>query len=174
MCCTWGCSKATSAAKKRQKIITNSKVNIDVWRQIIWYTNISHSMTKPTEQPLRLAKTQISLGIFPVWSVFAVRMKRPWVLSYPLSAQQILWSDWVDAQADPSLHWAHKSIGFVMCWLIWNKEKLQRAVPSTIKTVCLNEAEEGRIKGKTILNKRFKKFVLFRYNVTMLLFISKE
>ena len=28
--------------------------------------------------------------------VFAVRMKKPWVLSYPLSAQRRLWSDWAD------------------------------------------------------------------------------
>ena len=44
--------------------------------------------------------------------VFAVRMKKAWVLSYPLSAQQRLWSDWVDAQADLSLCWAHRSF----CW----------------------------------------------------------
>ena len=35
--------------------------------------------------------------------VFAVRMKKAWVLSYPLSAQRRLWSDWADAQADLSL-----------------------------------------------------------------------
>ena len=44
--------------------------------------------------------------------VFAVRMKKAWVLSYPLSAQRRLWSDWVDAQADLSLRWAHMSF----CW----------------------------------------------------------
>ena len=38
---------------------------------------------------------------------FVVRMKKPWVLRYPLSAQQRLWSDWADAQADLSLGWAH-------------------------------------------------------------------
>ena len=43
-------------------------------------------MTKQTKWPLRPVKTQISLGIGPVWSVFAVRMKKYWVLSYPLSA----------------------------------------------------------------------------------------
>ena len=37
--------------------------------------NLSRLMTKPTKCPLRQAKTQISLGICPVWSVFAVRMK---------------------------------------------------------------------------------------------------
>ena len=45
-------------------------------------------------------------------TVFAVRMKKPWVLSSPLIAQRRLWSDWVDAQADLSLPWAHMSF----CW----------------------------------------------------------
>ena len=35
--------------------------------------------------------------------VFTVCMKKAWVLSYPLSAQRRLWSDWADAQADLSL-----------------------------------------------------------------------
>ena len=53
-----------------------------------------------------------------IW-VFAVRMKKPWVLSYSLSAQGRLWSDWADAQADPSLRRAHSGfVGFVMLWLI--------------------------------------------------------
>ena len=47
--------------------------------------------------------------------VFAVRMKKAWVLSYPLSAQRRLWSDWADAQADLSLHWVHSHfVGFFM------------------------------------------------------------
>ena len=48
--------------------------------------------------------------------VFAVRMKKYWVLSYPLSAQQRLWSDWADAQADLSLRWAHISLCWVLSW----------------------------------------------------------
>ena len=44
--------------------------------------------------------------------VFAVCMKEHWVLGCPSSAQQILWSDWVDAQADLSLRWVHRSF----CW----------------------------------------------------------
>ena len=52
-------------------------------------------------------------------SIFAVRMKKARVLSYPLSAQWRLWSDWVDAQAELSLHWAHTHfVGFVMSRLI--------------------------------------------------------
>ena len=45
-----------------------------------------------------------------VW-VFAVRMKKAWVLSYPLSAQRRLWSDGADAQADLSLRWTQS-----FCW----------------------------------------------------------
>ena len=52
--------------------------------------------------------------------VFAARLKKAWVLSYPLSAKRRLWSDWVDAQADLNLRWAHTHfVGFVMKWLIW-------------------------------------------------------
>ena len=72
---------------------------------------------------VRPAKTQISLGIRPVWLVFAVRMKKAWVLSYPLSAQRRLWLDWEEAQADLSLRWAHSYfVGFVVMRLI-NKER---------------------------------------------------
>ena len=49
--------------------------------------------------------------------IFAVRMKKAWVLSYPLNAQQRLWSHWTDAQADLSLSWAHSHfVGSVMRW----------------------------------------------------------
>ena len=52
--------------------------------------------------------------------VFAVRMKKVWVLSYLLSAQRRLWSDWADAQADLSLRWAYSHlVGFVMSRLIY-------------------------------------------------------
>ena len=48
--------------------------------------------------------------------VFAVCLKKAWVLSYPLSAQWRLWSDWTDAQADLSLHWAHMPFCWVLSW----------------------------------------------------------
>ena len=77
-----------------------------------WQRYMSHLMTKLTKWGVRLVETQISLGISPVRSVFAVRMKKAWVIGYPLSAQQRLWSDWVDAQVDLSLRWAHRPF----CW----------------------------------------------------------
>ena len=63
---------------------------------------------KTNKMAVRPAKIQISLG-----------MKKAWVLTYPLSAQRRLWSDWVDAQADLSLRWAHiHFVGFVMSRLM--------------------------------------------------------
>ena len=47
--------------------------------------------------------------------VFAICMKKSWVLNYPLSPQRRLWSDWVDAQADVSLRWAYRSL----CWFCY-------------------------------------------------------
>ena len=44
--------------------------------------------------------------------VFAISMKKHWVLSYPLSTLRRLWSDWANAQADPSLPWVHMQF----CW----------------------------------------------------------
>ena len=51
--------------------------------------------------------------------VFTVRMKKAWVLSYPLSAQRRLWSDW----ADTRLIWVFtgctcRFVGFVTMRLI--------------------------------------------------------
>ena len=46
-------------------------------------------------------------------------MKKAWVPSYQLRAQRRLWSDWVDAQADLSLRWAHSHfVAFVVRRLI--------------------------------------------------------
>ena len=52
--------------------------------------------------------------------VSAVRMKKGWILSYPLKAQRRLWSDWADAQVDLSLRCAHSHfVDFVMRRLIY-------------------------------------------------------
>ena len=79
---------------------------------------------KTNEMSCAPSETQISLGIRPVWTVFAVRMKKAWVLSYPRSVHSEDWSDRADAQADLSLLWAHMSI----CWFcqeaahLWNAD----------------------------------------------------
>ena len=60
---------------------------------------------------MRPGKTQISLGTPPpppppppVWSEFVVRLKKAWILSYPLSAQRRLWSDWADTESSLGAH----------------------------------------------------------------------
>ena len=65
-----------------------------------WCCKLMHLMTKPTTSSVRLAKTQISLGICPVWSESLLCTQ--WVAQDPsfLHADSEDWSDWVDAQAD--------------------------------------------------------------------------
>ena len=90
-------------------------------RGIVCEVHLSRDMTIPTnwvcaQRRLRSAWASAQSD----QTVFAVRMKKHWVLSYPLSAQRGLWSDWANAQADLSLRWAHSHfVGFVMSRLRW-------------------------------------------------------
>ena len=60
--------------------------------------NMAYAPSEDSDQP----------GLPPsLIEVLAVRIKKALVLSYPLSAQQRLWSDWADAQAGLSLRLAH-------------------------------------------------------------------
>ena len=82
--------------------------------------HLSHSMTKPTKLPVCPAKTQISLGIRPIWSESSLSAWRKLGSLATHWVQSEDWSEWADAQADPSLHWAHRHfVGFVMLWLIF-------------------------------------------------------
>ena len=80
---------------------------------------MSHNMTNPTEWPLRQAKTQISLGIYPVWSETLLSAWRKlgvfatsWVHSkYSDQTGRIPRPIWVFAGR--TCH----SVGFVMRWL---------------------------------------------------------
>ena len=76
---------------------------------------------KTNKMIVRPAKTQISLGIRPVWSESSLCAQ--WVAKDPvfLHADSEDWSDWADAQADLSLRWAHTHfVGFVMLRLIFS------------------------------------------------------
>ena len=76
--------------------------------------NMSRCTTKPTK--LRVpSKDADQPGHLPsLIRVFTVHMKKHWALNYIMSAQWRLWSDWADAQADPSLCWGH--IVLVLSW----------------------------------------------------------
>ena len=64
------------------------------------------------------AKTQISLGIHPVWSESSLSEWRKLGSLAAHWAHSEDWSDWADAQADLSLRWAHTDfVGFVMLLL---------------------------------------------------------
>ena len=61
------------------------------------------------------AKTQVSLGIRPVWSESSLCAQ--WVAKDQMFLHEDSedWSDWADVQADLSLRWAHTQfVGFVM------------------------------------------------------------
>ena len=70
---------------------------------------VNHDMTKPTKWHVRPSKTQICLGIHPVWSEFSLSTWRK------LGSLTTYWAHWADAQADLRLRWAHSHfVGFVM------------------------------------------------------------
>ena len=94
-------------------------VNNDSWQWVSSYiykflrlANMSQLVTKPTKWHVRPAKTQISLGIRPVWSESSLCAH--WVAkdSSFLHADSEDWPDWADAQADLSLRWEHMPL----CW----------------------------------------------------------
>ena len=76
---------------------------------------------KTSKVRVRPAKTQISLGICPVWSESSLSAWRNLGSLATHWAHSEDWSDWADAQADLSLRWAHTHfVGFVMLWLKWS------------------------------------------------------
>ena len=71
------------------------------------------------------AKTQDPPGHPPsLIRVLAVGMEPTMTLSYPLTAQQRLRSDWANAKADLSRLVVHMPfVGFVLLWHIWSNKK---------------------------------------------------
>ena len=77
----------------------------DIWQE----TQMSGNVTKPTKSWRALGKDSDQR---PVWSESAVCMKKPWVISFPSSAQQRLWSDCIQTAGRTCCF-----VGFVMLWL---------------------------------------------------------
>ena len=80
--------------------------------------DLSCSMTKPTKWLLP-AKTQISLGVLPVWSDALLSTCRKLGSLATHGAHSEDWSDWADVQADLSLLGSCDFVGCVMLWLIY-------------------------------------------------------
>ena len=103
----WGVMYSYSFTSRKTYLV------IQTWRIVKWATTWQNQQSdcapsEDTDQP----------GHPPsLIRVFAVRMKKTWVLSYPFSAQRRLRSDWADLIC---LRWAHTHfVGFVMLWLKW-------------------------------------------------------
>ena len=78
---------------------------------------------------MRPAKTQISLGIHPVWPESSQYAQ--WVAEDPmfLQAHSEDWSDWADAQAALSLRWAHRSF----CWFCHEEAQIALIVVAVLE-----------------------------------------
>ena len=108
VCVRYGCSHvlfSNRAICRFKCLFVFQNVQVIIWAAT-WQNKQSEcALSEDSDQPGRPPS---------LIRVFAVRMKKPWVHSYPLSAQRRLWSDWADAQADLSLRWAHTHfVGFV-------------------------------------------------------------
>ena len=83
----------------------------------------SHSWFEPrhdktNKMSVRLEKTQISLGIRPIWSESLLSAWRKLGSLATHWAHSEDWSDWADAQADLSLCWSHTHfVDFEISWL---------------------------------------------------------
>ena len=94
------------------------KCRLNAYNQTNWSPALDSSWNEPPHDKTNCAPSEDSDQPWHPPSlirVFAVCMKKAWVLSYPLSGQRRLWSDRADAQAELSLRWAPcHFVGFVM------------------------------------------------------------
>ena len=91
--------------------------------------------------------------------VFTACMKKHWVLSYVMSTQWRLWSDWADAQADLSLRWAHSRF-VALSWgnSMWIVRMLLFLLP-LILNVLIGSAQNERNNLEESVKRRKKKQV---------------
>ena len=78
-----------------------------------FYGNLSHRTTKPTKRPLRPAKTQISLGICPVWSESS---PSTWRNIGPLTTYWVHSQDSDHTGQMPRLIWVFRWAHMSFCW----------------------------------------------------------
>ena len=74
-----------------------------------YQNDLSQHRTKPKTKLVQPAKTQISLHICTVWSVFADSMCPLQPPGYPKRDEREPLPYWMDIQANPSLCWSHRS-----------------------------------------------------------------
>ena len=128
-------SELRSANHSASTTVKKKMPNLNLLKVIIIYKNkdntsndMSQGMTKPTKWHEHPEKTQISLGIRPVWSESPLCTQ--WIAKDPsfLHVDSEDWSDWADAQViwlGRCPGWSESSLCthailfcFVMRWLI--------------------------------------------------------
>ena len=101
---------------------------------------------KTNKVAVRPAKTQVSLGIRPVWSESSLCAQ--WVAKDPsfLYADSEDWSDWADARTDLSLRWAHMPFcGFCHEAAHLSHRRTAKTQNRPIRTIVLILLDENRI-----------------------------
>ena len=94
---------------------------------------------KTNKMSVRQAKTQISLGIRPVWSESSLSAwKKVWVLSYPLSAQRGGCPGWSESSLGTHSFWWFCHIAAHLC-LASHKRNMANNVERDVWSVCLQE-----------------------------------
>ena len=126
-------------------------------------------MTKPTKWHVFPAKIRSAVLPPSLIRVFAVRLKKPWVYSFPLSAQRRHWSVW----ALMSFYWfchaaAHiwKQISFVCQWNSWIITDIQQNDPTTLTRVVV-----AALTGVVSVTTTDTKVLFVEVVVTVLLFV---
>ena len=121
------------------------------WGHNFWIPLEFYSTTKPTNWPMRPAKTQISLGIHQVWSVSSLCAL--WSTKGPmlLHADSEHWSDWADAQADLSFCWVHRLLAHL------SRRLTRWAYRMGLEPVSVRPCVCARVRASTLSNMNISK-----------------
>ena len=96
------------AHKLSFRLVWHWKIRLSVAMQYVYKKVIWAASWQNQQNGMCTQQDSDQLGHPPsLIRVFAVHLKKAWVLSYPLSTLRRLWSDWADAQANLRPHWAH-------------------------------------------------------------------
>ena len=134
---------------------------------------LSHLMTNQQNGMCAQRRLRSAWAVTQSIRVFAVRMKKAWVLSFPLSIQRRLWSDWADARlirvfagrtsfcqfCNMAAHFiAHRHVTDLGFWALLLSQSMTKATkwrapsedsdqpghpPSLISLLCLHEETLG-------------------------------
>ena len=120
------------------------------WKCQFDLLHLSHLMTKPTKWSVRPGKTQISLGIRPVWSESSLSAWRK------LGSLATHWAHSEDSDQTgqmPRLIWGFTGHTVVLLVLSWGSS----SVEDTRFKLSMNETQWMKVRGRVVSNKSFNK-----------------